>query len=366
MSHDESKEMSTPSECAGTSFWVPLEELTSKGTTNEQWLARVRTQCESASFRLFCERYGMQSPLFKWNVPRDKVLNRFFEACRSLSSGCVSAVFHGTPHQNIMNIMLNGLDPKRRRGQAYGPGEYFGKDPGTSSSYCHGGKQMCVFLVVVPKAPKQEADTVVPKSRPNDSFNKPFEMIVVENNNHQLPLGVLKFSGVDLKTLRDSRDKKRQLQILNQKVLEKENQHKLAAKKAKIIQLIIHRELESAGSHYNRIKADLDDASKKEIGMYAHEVYDEEFISFYFEGGLPKPNHGHANEEFSNSLTRTVEELEEDWKQASAQLDSATKTMDATEWWEHIGKSPRLGEANQSGSPRRGAKENSNNANRKS
>lgn len=35
-------------------------------------------------------------------------------------------VFHGTPERNIQSICRQGLDPKRRAGQAYGPGEYFG------------------------------------------------------------------------------------------------------------------------------------------------------------------------------------------------------------------------------------------------
>lgn len=320
----------TPVECAGTPFWIPLSDLTKRKSspiTSEQWLGRIRTHCESQAFQHFCEKSGLQTPVFEWNaLVKTEVLDRFQKECHNVATSCgdvscsVSAVFHGTPPHNVKNILTNGLDPKKRNGQAYGPGEYFGKDPGTASSYCRGGKQMCVFLVIVPKEKSQEGDEggTLPRL-------KPFEMIIVENNHHQLPIGVLKFSAVDAATLNASHVKKRKLQELNLKALEKENQAILAATKAKIIQLIIQRELESAAALYNRNKGQLTIAYKKEIGIYAFESYDEEFVSFYFHGGLPKPNQGHANEEFISSETRTVEELQEESKGAAQELDSEYK-----------------------------------------
>lgn len=53
-----------------------------------------------------------------------------------------SIVFHGTAKHNVSRILANGLDPSRRNGQAYGPGEYFAKDPGISVSYCNGGNEV--------------------------------------------------------------------------------------------------------------------------------------------------------------------------------------------------------------------------------
>ena len=55
-------------------------------------------------------------------------------------------VFHGTSEANVEGICREGLDPKRRSGQAYGPGEYFGGDAAVSWSYCRGGKKMIVFV----------------------------------------------------------------------------------------------------------------------------------------------------------------------------------------------------------------------------
>ncbi|KAL3900156.1 MAG: hypothetical protein SGARI_006300 [Bacillariaceae sp.] len=103
-------------------------------------------------------------------------------------SACLSIVFHGTATANVNTILKNGLDPKRRRGQAYGPGEYFSKDPSVSQSYCKGGKSMLVFLVVVPPIAQQY------RSLPSD-------YVVVKDNSHQLPLGVLHFDTVDPEAL---------------------------------------------------------------------------------------------------------------------------------------------------------------------
>lgn len=57
---------------------------------------------------------------------------------------CLAIVFHGTAEHNVQPILENGLDPTKRSGQAYGPGEYFSKDPSISVPYCKDGKQMMV------------------------------------------------------------------------------------------------------------------------------------------------------------------------------------------------------------------------------
>lgn len=51
--------------------------------------------------------------------------------------------------QNCAAISQTGLDPKRRAGQAMGPGEYFGTDMPTSLGYCAGGSRMLVFAVLL-------------------------------------------------------------------------------------------------------------------------------------------------------------------------------------------------------------------------
>ena len=61
----------------------------------------------------------------------------------------IELVFHGTAVGNVKAILRDGLDPKRRSGQALGPGEYFAKDPLTSIEYCKGGNSMLVVAVLM-------------------------------------------------------------------------------------------------------------------------------------------------------------------------------------------------------------------------
>ena len=47
-----------------------------------------------------------------------------------------------------MGICNEGFDPKRRSGQAYGRGEYFGVNVGTSHSYAGSTGRMIVTMVI--------------------------------------------------------------------------------------------------------------------------------------------------------------------------------------------------------------------------
>ncbi|CAF4466495.1 unnamed protein product [Rotaria sp. Silwood2] len=44
--------------------------------------------------------------------------------------------FHGTETKSILPICIDGFDPRRRKGQAYGVGEYFGVTAAISDGYC--------------------------------------------------------------------------------------------------------------------------------------------------------------------------------------------------------------------------------------
>ena len=61
-------------------------------------------------------------------------------------------------------------------------GEYFSTEPGVSISYCRGGLKMLVFTVVLPDK--------------HATPNCPHNYAVIENNNHQLPIGTVSFSSV--------------------------------------------------------------------------------------------------------------------------------------------------------------------------
>ena len=72
---------------------------------------------------------------------------RFLNECVDTNMN-VKLVFHGTPTENISNILEHGLDPNRRQRQALGQGEYFGFNAETSHPYCKNGCYMIVFAVL--------------------------------------------------------------------------------------------------------------------------------------------------------------------------------------------------------------------------
>lgn len=56
-------------------------------------------------------------------------------------------VFHGTSSANISSILQTNLDPKRRRRQAHGKGEYVATDPNVAVGYMHGTNRLVVLLL---------------------------------------------------------------------------------------------------------------------------------------------------------------------------------------------------------------------------
>jgi hypothetical protein len=90
----------------------------------------------------------------------------------------VRLCFHGTPEANIGAIFREGLDPKRRAGQAFGAGEYFGATAAVSVPYCRGGSKMIVFAVL---------------TDPSGITLENTQMVVVHKPEHQLPLASVSF-----------------------------------------------------------------------------------------------------------------------------------------------------------------------------
>ena len=70
-------------------------------------------------------------------------LERFYRAAQALGARPPPDLargffaFHGTASDAIKPICTQGFDPTRRRGQAYGPGEYFGVTAAVSDGYSH-------------------------------------------------------------------------------------------------------------------------------------------------------------------------------------------------------------------------------------
>ena len=116
------------------------------------------------------------------SLPGTELYNRFFAAWAQVPNKSMRLVFHGTSEENIDAICAEGLDPKRRRGQALGPGEYFAGTPGVSIGYCKGGRKMLVFCILI------DASGVT-------SYNEaiPGGIAVIHKAEHQLPLAVVTF-----------------------------------------------------------------------------------------------------------------------------------------------------------------------------
>jgi len=238
----------------GVFFEQPIAELRrcNKGSAAHRgkFVPVVLEKCGSDSFLSFVKRAGLGKPSFTPNPdcgPGNSVYDRFVEASRLLPDpASLAIVFHGTHENNIPAILKDGLDPKKRKGQAYGPGEYFSTDPGTSTGYCKyvspqsagQGKKMLVFLVVRP-LPQQEQDAKSTTGRPASSVKCPIDYVVVPTAEHQLPLGVLGYASVEQAVLQRANAMRVKLQQLHDQVRETEIKANTARVKAEIIQKII-------------------------------------------------------------------------------------------------------------------------------
>jgi len=106
--------------------------------------------------------------------PGQPLYERFLEAWTDTDMN-VKLCFHGTYEKNVAAILREGLDPKRRTGQALGVGEYFGGNAVVSLPYCRGGSKMVVFAVLTD-----------PSGVTAQVANK--DVVVVHKVEHQLPL----------------------------------------------------------------------------------------------------------------------------------------------------------------------------------
>jgi hypothetical protein len=198
---------------------------------------------------------------------------------KSFARRCLGLVFHGTATHNIPTILQNGLDAAKRKGQAYGPGEYFAKNPTTSISYCRGGLQMIVFVVVLPAQPKAGSFSV-----------QPADYVVVENNAHHLAIGTLQFTAVDRSVLAASATKRAALLQLSNEALAKSRIKQEAETKAYIMSHLIANKIDWASELYLRKVDFLGYTSLKEISWYVYANVDADTIDYYFPN-LPPPMH---------------------------------------------------------------------------
>ncbi|CAM4805317.1 unnamed protein product [Rotaria magnacalcarata] len=84
-----------------------------------------------------------------------KSLSRFYEGNEILGYSSPPDLakgffaYHGSPLDAIDSICQTGFDPKRRSGQAYGRGEYFGVTARVSHGYCHKGGSQTGFSQMI-------------------------------------------------------------------------------------------------------------------------------------------------------------------------------------------------------------------------
>ena len=285
--------------------------------------------CQSNGFVGHCAALGFANPSFHPNhstylsaghAGYDK-----FAACLSSEShqrelqaanACLGVVFHGTATANIDSILQNGLDKNRRSGQSYGPGEYFSMEPTLSVSYCKGGLEMLVFVVVLPPTlPKKEAGKVRTKCPP--------DYVVVENNQHHLALGVLKFHSVNHSVMALSQSRRQSFRALSQEVFVKGRIKQEAETKAKIIQHLIAAKVDVAAELYQKKASSLCHLSKREISWYVHQKLDDDVHSWYFPE-LPPPMKW---DEMVSAKVQNLDDAAKEEREAKKQLEDARMTI---------------------------------------
>ena len=121
------------------------------------------------------------------SLPGTPLYKRFFAAWAHVPNKSMRLVFHGTSEENIDAICREGLDPKRRSGQALGPGEYFGGQPRISLGYCRGGRKMLVFAILTDPSGVTQFNEQIPGG-----------VAVIHKPEHQLPLAVVTFDPAKL------------------------------------------------------------------------------------------------------------------------------------------------------------------------
>lgn len=113
-----------------------------------------------------------------YSKPGQPLYERFLRAWQLVEDTTVQCVFHGTAECNIDPICRTGLDPKRRKGQAFGRGEYFATSATIPLAYVKGGRKLLVFAVLMDKSGlRRRAGNIV----------------VIKKKEHQLPLFVVTF-----------------------------------------------------------------------------------------------------------------------------------------------------------------------------
>jgi hypothetical protein len=304
-------------------------------------LRHCQAQCSSPELLALMANMGLRDPTVHPNPHLQKgatnhVFDKFQKAVQKLDPHCsFGVVFHGTPPHNIATILEHGLDPKKRSGQAYGPGEYFSKDGALSLSYCKGGLEMILFVVVLPstlpeeeeKASKDAKVTAFDLQRNKKYHAIPKDTVVVQNNDHQIPIATIKFNAVDRNAMTYSMVRRAKFMELSREVFNKSQDARETVLKEKIMRMLISGEIDVAAEKYAKARSILKHSSKRELAWYVHQNMDEEVIPFYFEE-LPEPM---KPADLEKSDVKSVEEAEKMEKEAKEKLETERKNVVASQ-----------------------------------
>jgi len=320
--------VSQPNPCARKTAKISLEENhiaagcfisslyseTMIGGTNAI-ISHFSHGCQSEAFINHCTNLGFSGVQFEPNVHlknADNTGRQKFDKCIASESveleksgACLGIVFHGTARHNIDCILTNGLDQNKRRGQAFGPGEYFSKEPSLSISYCKGGLEILVFVAVLPQK--------------SGNRTCPRDFVIVNNNGHHLALGVLKFHSATKDMMRQSQIRRNNYQNLCMVVHTKSQIKREAEIKAKIIQHLISSNIDTAAHIYKKHYSLLNDVSRSEVSWYVHQNVDKHIRSVYF-SGLPDPM---KLDEMTAANVQSLDDAIKQEQEAKKQLENA-------------------------------------------
>ena len=259
-------------ECVGTCWHrtrVALQEQTPL-----EICQLLKQYCESEALGDFCTLAGVNDIRFTWNPHirlahtsasastinskkrrrvssffhgfsrhQSRLFQQFWKAYEEEPSLNLALAFHGTGEANVPTILKYGLDPKFRRTQAFGKGEYFSKDPGLAATYRHEGQKLMVYLLLMPK------DTEKVYSQ------KDRDIIVVDQATHQLPIGYISFHSVNEVMIEHSQQMRLHCRELKLKAIAVEAKIKKAKKNGESTEKL-QLEAEDAWRNFLRMKMD--------------------------------------------------------------------------------------------------------------
>ena len=119
---------------SGCMLWKEYGQLERGGLNSI--VSHFQSSCKTSEFSAMWIAGGFDNATFHPNEELKKgrpSYEKFLQGLKDLDRNVTfGVVFHGSAPGNMQSIKINGLDPSLRKGQVFGPGEYFSKEPGVS------------------------------------------------------------------------------------------------------------------------------------------------------------------------------------------------------------------------------------------